>query len=552
MHIEGEKLLDLIQRSKAGDLEAQEALVQAAQNRVYYHCKKMLKNEADAQDATQDVLIAMLTGLDKLREPAAFWGWVNGITANRCKHLLSTPNKTWQIPEDEDGNSMLDDLESMDEQLIPDKALDNAETRRMILDLVDNLPPAQRMSVLFYYYDEMSVKEIAQAMEVSEGTVKSRLNYARKAIRDGVEAYERKGVKLYSVSPLLLLAFFLRQEGAASALDGAAAAAMVGQVMAQAGGAAAGGSAAGATVTAAAESAAGTAGTGAAASGAGAATAAAGISTKVIAAILAGAVVIGGTVAGITLASNREDGAVTPTPALADTPAVSPEAETPDSQPIDADAFGAIHGFSIVAPRAYTDMPVTLVLNDANLVPLPSASALTQPVISVNGPDGTGYVTYTVTYTITAQSYIGATSANASLDLAILVQDYNFYDYYTGQLYLPTERETDAGGVYTSGSATVERDGETITVYFEKNWQSGMDYGDWTESDRPEAAREICIDSYMSAEMVVRVPVGYDGVLLGLNVIDSADPEKAITEAWNLETDNPAHYQFVRLSDQAK
>ena len=228
---EQSQLLEWIQRGRQGDPEAQEALIRAAQNRVYYHCKKMLKQEQDAQD----VLLAMITGLDKLKEPAAFWGWVNGITANRCRHLLSAPHKERQIPEDEEGNSMLDSLENLDEQLVPEKALDNEETRRMILELVDSLPPQQRLCVLFYYYDEMSVRDIAQAMETSEGTVKSRLNYARKAIKAGVEDYERKGVKLYGVSPILLLVYCLRQEGAALLPDPASAAAMAAQVMAQAG-----------------------------------------------------------------------------------------------------------------------------------------------------------------------------------------------------------------------------------------------------------------------------------------------------------------------------
>lgn len=143
--MEQEKLLTLIQRSREGDPEAQEGLIRGTQQKIYYHCIKMLKNEQDAQDATQDVLISMITSLDKLREPAAFWGWVNGITANRCKHLLSAPHKEWQIPEDDEGISMLDSLEDLDEQYIPDKALDNEETRRMILGLVDDLPPEQRM-----------------------------------------------------------------------------------------------------------------------------------------------------------------------------------------------------------------------------------------------------------------------------------------------------------------------------------------------------------------------------------------------------------------------
>ena len=55
---------------------------------------------------------------------------------------------------------------------------------------------------------------------VPKGTVKSRLNYARKSIKQGVEAYERKGIKLYSVSPFLLLVFYLRQEASACVPSG--------------------------------------------------------------------------------------------------------------------------------------------------------------------------------------------------------------------------------------------------------------------------------------------------------------------------------------------
>lgn len=184
--MEQEKLLELIRRSRERDLGAQEDLMRAAQNRVYYHCKKMLKHEETAWDASQDVLLAMITSLDQLQEPAAFWGWVDGITADRCKHLLSTSHKERQLPEDEEGSALLESVEDLEETLTPDKGLDNEETRRMILGLVDALPPEQRMTVLFYYYDEMTVKQIAEAMDTSEDTVKSRLNDARRSIAESI------------------------------------------------------------------------------------------------------------------------------------------------------------------------------------------------------------------------------------------------------------------------------------------------------------------------------------------------------------------------------
>lgn len=184
--MEQEKLLELIRRSRERDLDAQEDLMRAAQNRVYYHCKKMLKHEETAWDASQDVLLAMITSLDQLQEPAAFWGWVDGITADRCKHLLSTSHKERQLPEDEEGSALLESVEDLEETLAPDKGLDNEETRRMILGLVDALPPEQQMTVLFYYYDEMTVKQIAETMDTSEDTVKSRLNDARRSIEESI------------------------------------------------------------------------------------------------------------------------------------------------------------------------------------------------------------------------------------------------------------------------------------------------------------------------------------------------------------------------------
>lgn len=225
------ELTAAIQSARAGDPQAQETLVLEVQDRVYYHCRKIMKNESDAQDAAQDVLIAVLTNLDKLKEPAAFYGWVNGITANRCKHLLTRGNREWQIPEDEDGGSMLDDLEDLDQQAVPEAVLDNKETKRLMLEIIDALPPDQRMCVLFYYYDEMSVKEIAQAMETSEGTVKSRLNYARKSIKASVEELEKHGTKLYGVAPLPLLLLFLRMEASQSVMNAAQSAGLASSVL---------------------------------------------------------------------------------------------------------------------------------------------------------------------------------------------------------------------------------------------------------------------------------------------------------------------------------
>ena len=311
----------VIRRCLSGDQQAQEELVLAAQNRVYYHCRKMLKHEEDALDATQEILISMLTRLDRLQDPEAFWGWLSAMTANHCRNVLTRGRREAQIPEDDEGSSLLDAFESLDEQTVPDKALDNDETRRMIVELVDQLPPPQRQCVLMFYYEEMSVKDIAAALETSEGTVKSRLNYARKAIKSGVDAYAAQGVKLYSALPFLV--YFLQRDAGIGGLSASAAEALARSVLAGAAGTAAAGTAA-----------AGAAGTVAPSGGAAAGTAAAsgGTASHALSGLLAHKAALG--LAGLAAAGAVAGGAALyqPQPEPAEDPA--PIVEVAEPQPI--------------------------------------------------------------------------------------------------------------------------------------------------------------------------------------------------------------------------
>ncbi len=290
----------------------------------------MLRDPERAMDATQEVLITLLTRLHTLRDPKAFWGWLLQIVANRCRNELSRAPREEQIPENEQGDSMLESVAELNSQMVPEQALDQAETQQMIRTLVEELPPSQKMCVLLYYYDELPVRQIAAILQVSENTVKSRLSYARKSIQSGVEDYEKQGVKLYSAAPLPLLLAFLRHEGAASALPAAQAKALAATVVSAASGTAAAAGAAGTAAGAAA----GASGAGAAAA-AGAAT---GVAAKVAAGILAAAVAVGG----ITVAvRHREPHTAAPvaeeeqTENALETPS-SPDAQVPEvSEPQD-------------------------------------------------------------------------------------------------------------------------------------------------------------------------------------------------------------------------
>ena len=203
-----------VKLAQNGDEKAMNRILEAVQDMVYYNCLRMLKNEAKAQDAAQDILITVYQKVKTLSDPQSYVGWVKRVTANHCKSLLCKVNREFLLSENEDGEDPFANFEDTDEQRIPDKALDNEETRRMINELVDRLPDEQRMCVMLYYYDEMKTREIADALNASEGTIKSRLNYARKSIKEGVKAFEKQGVKLYGASPIPFLTYFLAKSAA--------------------------------------------------------------------------------------------------------------------------------------------------------------------------------------------------------------------------------------------------------------------------------------------------------------------------------------------------
>lgn len=292
--MEKDRIESLVNHAQSGDLEAMEKLLEVAHTSVSYQCRKMMPRQEDAEDLTQEVLLAVYQKIDTLKEAKAFWSWLHRITATHCMNALSRNHVDLQFAEDEDGHSVVDDLEVLDEHSIPDKALDNAETARMIDEIVSSLPEAQRMSTLLYYYNEMSVKEIAQIMNVPENTVKSRLNLARKAIKDKVLDYEKQGVKLYSVSILPFIWYFLRTAAESQANTGAAAACASGVVT----------TATVATTTAATT---GATGTGTVTTGIAAKIAAMPIVTKIISSIVA-LIITATAIIGITnLLSSREE-----------------------------------------------------------------------------------------------------------------------------------------------------------------------------------------------------------------------------------------------------
>ena len=286
-------LSPLVLAAQQGDQQALSDLLEASYRDLYFYAYQTVKNEDLAADITQESCLEIIATISQLREPNAFVVWARRITYHQCTRFFRE-SKEVTVEANEEGETIFDQIPDENEGVLPEQVQLDKEFRATMQQLLDELPAQQRTALMLYYYEKLSVSQIAQIQDTTEGTVKSRLNYGRKAVKAKVEEYEKKtGTRLHSIAPLPLLLFFLfgRQSAAAMASTS------LGSVPAVLSGSIAAGS--GATAGAATTAATGTAVT----TGAGAAAAATGISlgAKIAAGVVAAAVCIGGAIGGIAL-----------------------------------------------------------------------------------------------------------------------------------------------------------------------------------------------------------------------------------------------------------
>ena len=180
----------LIRRAATGDANAFDSLVSARIDRCYRVAWSILQNDADAADATQNGVVLAWRHLPKLREVAAFDGWLNQIVANAARQFRRQRVRLREVQPIHGGADGEDDVAWMtlgatsDRPMESDAVVDRDSMRRAF----GRLRPPERTILVLRYVDGRPVEEIAHSLGIPSGTVKSRLHYARKALESAMEA----------------------------------------------------------------------------------------------------------------------------------------------------------------------------------------------------------------------------------------------------------------------------------------------------------------------------------------------------------------------------
>lgn len=184
--------VEWVRRAQAGDVQAFEQLFNHYQRGVYNAIFQMVRSESDAADLTQEVFIRVWRSLPRLEAPEAFASWLYRIATNRTRNWIRDNSRVRQESldqppvgdEQETGQREIADFSADPAALSQTHHLQDA-VQRAVLELSDD----HRLVVTLHHLEGRPVEEIAQIMQCSVGTVKSRLSRARDHLRRKLAGY---------------------------------------------------------------------------------------------------------------------------------------------------------------------------------------------------------------------------------------------------------------------------------------------------------------------------------------------------------------------------
>ncbi len=174
--------ISIIKQVLGGDADAFEHIVKKYEKKVYNLALRYLKNRDDALDLSQEVFIQVYNNLAQFRGDSQFSTWIYRVTYNKCVDMLRKTQKLRRnvVMSTDDENF----FETRDRRASIEEDYEGRETLVTVMKIIDTLPSEQRDVVILRYIKDLSYSQIADVLEIAEGTVKSRLNRARLKIKE--------------------------------------------------------------------------------------------------------------------------------------------------------------------------------------------------------------------------------------------------------------------------------------------------------------------------------------------------------------------------------
>lgn len=170
--LEKRRTVGLVKAAAAGEKEAFTSLIDLHRQYMYATAMTVCRNEDDALDAIQDTVLTLWEKLATLRDPAAYKTWMTRVLLNHCYQLLRSRRRT----------TVMDDLALLEEGYSEER-----DTGLDVQNAMARLSEEDRLILQLFYYEDMSIREIAQVLEIKPDAVKMRLSRSRKRFKQVYE-----------------------------------------------------------------------------------------------------------------------------------------------------------------------------------------------------------------------------------------------------------------------------------------------------------------------------------------------------------------------------
>jgi RNA polymerase sigma-70 factor, ECF subfamily len=194
--------LKLIDRIQGGDQDAFKELVERYQRKVYSICYGMLKEREACLDVSQEVFIKVYRYLEKFNRESSFYTWLYRITVNMCIDYIRKNSKVQRVEYDDqlahDGSEIEGEEHILPSTLgiHPDKVYGRKELRKKMAEALETLSEKHRTILVLREVEGLSYEEMADVLNVSKGTVMSRLYHARRYFQDAIKEYLKEDLKV--------------------------------------------------------------------------------------------------------------------------------------------------------------------------------------------------------------------------------------------------------------------------------------------------------------------------------------------------------------------
>lgn len=178
--------VDYIIKAQSGDKQAFKFIFTSYRQNVYRTAFLILRDYQQAEDVVQETFMQVYLKLNRLSNPMAFKKWLYRITMNSCMEVMRKRKKNSLEAPEEDLDAGMENM-AVDFNL-PESKLIEKEQQMKIMECISKLSIKHRTVLILYYYNDFDVKEISEIIGSTEGTVKSRLFYGRKLLKEVLKA----------------------------------------------------------------------------------------------------------------------------------------------------------------------------------------------------------------------------------------------------------------------------------------------------------------------------------------------------------------------------